>query len=65
MMLSCLVPAYAQDIDAPGTEMVLNSDTDTESTDISDVDELQADIADSVIESFEEDDSEAEAALPE
>ena len=65
MMLSCLVPAYAQDIDAPGTEMVSNADTDMESTDISDVDELPADIADSVIESVEEDDSEAEAALPE
>ena len=64
MMLSCLVPAYAQDIDAPYTEIAADTDTETGSTGISDADELPADIVDSIGETYEEDASETEAALP-
>ena len=62
MMLSCLVPAYAEDMDAMGENLVSHSDT--ESTDDSDMYDLPADIADTISESDEEETSETEAALP-
>ena len=62
MMLSCLVPAYAEDMDAMGENLVSHSDT--ESTDDSDMYDLLADIADTISESDEEETSETEAALP-
>jgi hypothetical protein len=62
MMLSCLVPVYAEDMDAMGENLVSHSDT--ESTDDSDMYDLPADIADTISESDEEETSETEAALP-
>ena len=61
MMLSCFVPAYAQDVDISGTDVVSLDDTEFESTGISEIDELPAD---SVSEIIEEEESEAEAYDP-
>lgn len=62
MMLSCLVPVYAEDIDVQSESLVSHSDT--ESSDISDLYDLPADIADTVSESYEEETPETEAAVP-
>ena len=62
MMLSCLVPAYAEDMNAMGENLVSHSDA--ESTDVSDMYDLPADVADTISESDEEEVSETEAALP-
>ena len=56
MMLSCLVPAYAEDMNAMGENLVSHSDA--ESTDVSDMYDLPADVADTISESDEEETSE-------
>ena len=64
MMLSCLVPAYADDLDASHDELVAATDTESEGTGLAAADELPANIADSIGESYEEEVPEMDAALP-
>ena len=64
MMLSCLVPAYADDLDASHDELVAAADTESEGIGLAAADELPANIADSIGESYEEEVPEMDAALP-
>ncbi len=64
MMLSCLVPAYADDLDAFNDELVAAAGTESEGTGLAAADELPANIADSIGESYEEEVPEMDAALP-
>ena len=64
MTLSCFVPVYAASPDDSRTDLVAAADEDTESADISVVEELPEDIADGPGESYEEEVPETEAADP-